>query len=78
MRSKLCPPAADGGENTLPQARALVEELYERYADLPEDELEARFVSALRARARWAESGDFSHALVEPATVTDRPPKAER
>ena len=49
-----------------------------RFADLPEDELEARFVAALRARARWAEPGDFSHALVEPATVADRPPKAEQ
>lgn len=35
MRDRM---AADGGENTLPQARALVEELYERYADLPEEE----------------------------------------
>ena len=47
-----------------------------RFADLPEDELEARFVAALRARARWAEPGDFSHALVEPATVADRPSEA--
>lgn len=46
-----------------------------RFADLPEDELEARFVAALRARARWAEPGDFSHALVEPAEATDRADK---
>jgi hypothetical protein len=47
-----------------------------RFRDLPEDEREARFAAALRARARWAPAGDFSHALVKPAKVTDRP-KAE-
>ena len=49
-----------------------------RFADLPPDEYEARFAAALRARARWAKPGDFSHALVEPAEVADRPKGADQ
>lgn len=49
-----------------------------RFADLPPDEYEARFAAALRARARWAKPGDFSHALVEPAEVADRPERPDQ
>ena len=42
-----------------------------RFSELDPEAAQARVDAALRARARWADEDDFSHALVEPAGVTD-------
>lgn len=42
-----------------------------RFGELDPDEAEARVEAALRARARWADEGDFSLALVDPAEAVD-------
>ena len=43
-----------------------------RFSELDPDQAEVRVEAALRARARWADEGDFSRALVDPAEAVDR------